>query len=64
VSINFGKSGLGKYSGANFDGGLVNKVNFLFELFIVESRNVANSFISCKQELQVVMAPNQKDYRS
>ena len=44
VSINFGTSNIGKSSGKGFDGGLVNKVNFLFELLIIESWNVANPF--------------------
>ena len=44
VSINFGTSDFGKSSGKSFDGRLVNKVNFLFELFIVESWNVSNPF--------------------
>ena len=66
IIINFGTSDFGKSSGKSFDGRLVNKVNFLFELFIIESWNVANPFenvtsckkflfTSCKQwKLQVV----------
>ncbi len=42
VSINFETFDFGKCFGESFDGGLMNKVNFLFELFIVESWNVAN----------------------
>ena len=50
VSINFGTSDFGKSSGKGFDGRLVNKVNFFFELLIIESRNVAK----CRRPLQVV----------
>lgn len=43
-SWNFETSEFGKCSGESFDPGMVNKVNFLFELFIVESWNAANPF--------------------
>ena len=54
VRINFGTSDYGRSSGKSFDGGLVNKVNFLFELLFIESWNVANPFENVVEKLQVV----------